>query len=70
MNDIVGDYRQNYKCATEIGNTVREKLAKSDMIRIIVALLENWLKFRKNPPKVNQNDKFGEVDIESERRDP
>ena len=39
-----------------------DNMAQSEIIQIIVPLLTNWLIFRKNPPKLDEEDLFGKGD--------
>jgi hypothetical protein len=36
-----------------------KNLAKSEIVAIIIPLLQNWLTFRKGAPKIDPNDTFG-----------
>ena len=47
INDIVGDFKGNYKFATSINNQIIEGIARSSLIKVICPLLIIWLKFRK-----------------------
>jgi hypothetical protein len=36
-----------------------KNLAKSEIVAIIVPLLQNWLRFRKGAPEIDPKDSFG-----------
>ena len=36
-----------------------KNLAKSEIVGIIIPLLQNWLTFRKGAPEIDPNDTFG-----------
>jgi len=57
LNDIIGDYKGNYRFASAINNLLIDNLAKSDIIQVVVPLLTNWLKYRKSlkTPKVEED---------------
>ena len=59
---MVGDYLGNYKYATEMNDLIISNLAKSDIVCIILPLLQNWLMFRKTPSTKNDGEIQGLYD--------
>ena len=47
LNDIVGDYKGNYKCATGINYQIMDAISTSKLVGIVCSLLSIWLKYRK-----------------------
>lgn len=43
LNDIVGDYKGNYKYVTGINHQLCENMARSKIVKIITPLLSAWL---------------------------
>ena len=55
LNDIVGDYKDNYQFATDLNYQIQDNLARSSILSVVLPLLSNWLKFRKDAPKQSQD---------------
>ena len=50
VNDIVGDYLDNYSYASNVNGQIQQNIANSQMLLIICPLLVNWLKFKDSKP--------------------
>jgi hypothetical protein len=49
----------NYKFVSELNTEIAKNLARSEIVAIIIPLLQNWLMYRKAPPAIDPNDDFG-----------
>ena len=67
MNDLVGDYMGNYKFVSPLNMEIAKNLAKSEIVAIIIPLLQNWLIYRKGAPDIDPNDDFGVGDSKKGR---
>lgn len=57
----------NYKFVSALNQEIMKNLAKSEIVAIIIPLLQNWLIFRKGAPEIDPNDTFGVGDTKKSR---
>jgi hypothetical protein len=60
----VGDYDSNYEFSTPLNNFLARSLAGSSILMIIVPLLTNYLKYRKEGPPAEHAPEEGKKDSE------
>lgn len=64
LNDIVGDYNENYNFATELNGQLIKNLASSQILKIIIPLLQNWFKnkdLQPQKPETEEKSKFTDL---------
>ena len=58
MNDIVGDYLGNYKYKTRINELIIEMVSRSKIVKIVMTLLNSWVKFSIDNNKKEESNEF------------